>query len=231
MNAASPDNNPHIVAALQRLTLFRGVSAEALSRLAASCEIISVPRGNALFRRGEPATDLYALVRGRVMLSVGVARDASKVIDIVGPGGHIGLASAVLGSTQTATAETLADSKIVIVPRAALLECAGVLPDLGLQLAASLSRQVCGLIADVEAYSLSSGRSRVANYLLQVASAHGARQRPVPLPAKKSVIASRLSLTPEYFSRMLHELITCGAIAVDGRQITVLDSARLRQCD
>jgi CRP-like cAMP-binding protein len=64
---------------------------------------------------------------------------------------------------------------------------------------------------------------------LQIATANGARQRPVALPAKKSIIASRLSLTPEYFSRMLHEFIEAGAIAVDGRKITVLDPARLRE--
>ena len=68
----------------------------------------------------------------------------------------------------------------------------------------------------------------VYEQLLQIAAANAARPRPIMLPAKKSIIASRLSLTPEYFSRTLHELITVGAIAVDGRQITVLDAGRLR---
>jgi CRP/FNR family transcriptional regulator, dissimilatory nitrate respiration regulator len=84
------------------------------------------------------------------------------------------------------------------------------------------------LISDIEAFSLRSGRERVANYLLQIAAANGERQSSITLPAKKSVIASRLSLTPEYFSRMLHELIASGTIAVDGRRITVLDPNRLR---
>ena len=44
-----------------------------------------------------------------------------------------------------------------------------------------------------------------------------------------SVRSRCLSLTPEYFSRMLHELIEAGVIAVDGRRITVLDPARLRE--
>jgi CRP-like cAMP-binding protein len=35
-------------------------------------------------------------------------------------------------------------------------------------------------------------------------------------------------VTPEYFSRTLHELIEAGAIDVNGRQIIIRDAARLR---
>ena len=85
------------------------------------------------------------------------------------------------------------------------------------------------MTADIEAFALHSGRKRVADYLLQTAGANGDRLRPVALPAKKSIIASRLNLTPEYFSRTLHDLIAAGAIEVNGRKITVLDPARLHQ--
>jgi CRP/FNR family transcriptional regulator, dissimilatory nitrate respiration regulator len=42
------------------------------------------------------------------------------------------------------------------------------------------------------------------------------------------MLASRLNLTPEYFSRVLHELVDKGMIAVQGREITILDIGRLR---
>lgn len=50
----------------------------------------------------------------------------------------------------------------------------------------------------------------------------------VTLPAKKGVIASRLNLTHEHFSRILHELIEARLVAVDGLQVTIPDIARLR---
>ena len=50
----------------------------------------------------------------------------------------------------------------------------------------------------------------------------------VVLPASKGVIASRLSLTQEHFSRILHELCGEGLIAVNGRHISVPDVRRLR---
>ena len=66
------------------------------------------------------------------------------------------------------------------------------------------------------------------NYLLACATGGTSASLAVTLPAKKSIIASRLSVTPEYFSRTLHELISSGAIEVNGRQIVIRDAARLR---
>jgi CRP-like cAMP-binding protein len=215
------------VAAIKRAALFRALAPATQARLAASVTTLNLPRGRQLYRNGERCPGLYIVVSGRIMLSVGATDGDSKVIELIGPGGHVGLAATVLGTPQAATAETLADSTLLLIPREALLDSAAHIAELGLQLMAALGRGVCGLITDIEAFSLRSGRERVANYLLQLATANGTRTRPFTLPAKKSLIASRLNLTPEYFSRMLHELIATGTITVNGRQITILDPDRL----
>ena len=228
MNSAAVKEKVRAAAMLRRSSLFRALPAAAIARLAAGSTTLAVPPGELLFRCGEPCAGLYTVLSGRIANSVGVASGPNKVIDLIGPGGHIGLASAVLGANQIVTAEALTDSTLMLTPQSALLECGAAVAELWPQLAAALSRQVCGLITDVAAFSLSSGRERVAHYLLEMTSAQGTRQHPVTLPAKKSIIASRLNLTPEYFSRMLHEFIVEGTIAVNGRHITVLDATRLR---
>ena len=45
--------------------------------------------------------------------------------------------------------------------------------------------------------------------------------------ADRLVVASRLSITPEYFSRVLHELESAGLIRVDKREIHIPNAARL----
>jgi CRP-like cAMP-binding protein len=50
----------------------------------------------------------------------------------------------------------------------------------------------------------------------------------VTLPTNKGVIASRLNLTPQHFSRILHELTEAGLVEVDGRTIHITDLDRLR---
>jgi CRP/FNR family transcriptional regulator, dissimilatory nitrate respiration regulator len=43
----------------------------------------------------------------------------------------------------------------------------------------------------------------------------------------KAAIASRLSMTPEYFSRVLHELEAKGLIEMDKREIRIPDPSKL----
>jgi CRP-like cAMP-binding protein len=95
---------------------------------------------------------------------------------------------------------------------------------------AGISRRLHGLVHDVEAYALHSGMQRVIGYLLREQVVEDCvLQEPVTvsLPVSKATIASRLSLTPEYFSRVLHELEGAGLIEIDRREIRILDVQRL----
>jgi CRP-like cAMP-binding protein len=199
-------------------------------RIAENVSSITLARGAPLYRAGDRCAGLYLVVSGRIMLSVEVPGGIRKVIELIGPAGDIGLAPTVLGAPHTVSADAVADTQLLLIPAAALLDGAAQSGELALQLMSALSRRVHELVADIKAFSLHSGRERVVDYLLQFA-ANGGRARPFTLPAKKSVIASRLNLTPEYFSRILHELISTRAITVNGRQITVLDAARMRVLD
>jgi CRP-like cAMP-binding protein len=89
-----------------------------------------------------------------------------------------------------------------------------------------MSRRLHGLIKDVESYSLRSGSQRIVGYLLKDEPEGDGSQ--VTLTVSKKLLASRLNLTPEYFSRVLHDLSEHGMIAVKGRQITILAIERLR---
>src|SRR5690606_3790939 len=95
---------------------------------------------------------------------------------------------------------------------------------------AGLSRRLHGLVNDVQSYALQNGVQRVIGYLLHEQSAQGGSGREpvtVALPVSKATIASRLSLTPEYFSRVLHEIEAAGLIEIDNRDIRILDIERL----
>ena len=102
-----------------------------------------------------------------------------------------------------------------------------------------ISRRLHGLVHDVQAYSLHSGIQRVIGYLLYSLPEDGmydsqcswtrseAVALNVSLPVSKATLASRLSITPEYFSRVLHDLEEAGLIRMDKRDIHIPDAARL----
>jgi CRP-like cAMP-binding protein len=94
---------------------------------------------------------------------------------------------------------------------------------------AGLARRLHGLVRDVEAYTLRSGQERVIGYLLaELPEGAESGAGEVRLTPGKSVLASRLNMTPEHFSRILHDLVAAGLIEVNGRSIRVPEIARLR---
>ena len=128
-------------------------------------------------------------------------------------------------------AQALADSMLLHISKSVVFEGIERDPGFARRLLSGLSRRLHGLVADVEAYSLRSSIERVTGYLLRdIPDEAGMDGKPVEvnLSPGKSVIASRLNMSPEHFSRTLHDLTSSGLIEVDGRTIRILDLAKLR---
>jgi CRP-like cAMP-binding protein len=127
-------------------------------------------------------------------------------------------------------AQTLADSLLLHVAKQAVFDGLEREPTFAKKMLAGLSRRLHGLISDVESYSLQSGTQRVIGYLLRQDEdlASAATTCAVTLPTSKAIVASRLNLTPEHFSRILHDLAEAGLISVEGREVLIKDVAKLR---
>ena len=164
--------------AIERLPLFRTLPPAALTRLAENASILKPRRDTLIYGAGENTPGFYSVVSGRIMLSVGAPPDAIKVIDLIGTGGCFGLAATMLEAPQAVTAETVIDSTLLLVPHTALIVQAAEHAKFGLQVSTALSREVFALTDDIEAYTLRSGRQRVAGYLLRIAAANAARALP-----------------------------------------------------
>lgn len=215
---------------LSKLPLFQEASDEELDRIAAGTVELRVPKGQMIFRRGDPCLGFHAVVFGQVKLAFVSPQGSEKVVDIVGPGMSFGEALMFTDRPYVVYAQALADSMLLHVSKAVIDAEIARDPKLARRMIAGLSRRLHGLVADVEAYSLRSGMQRVIGYLLRDLDNNVESGAPVriTLDANKGVIASRLNLTPEHFSRILGELSHENLISVRGAEITILDAERLR---
>jgi CRP-like cAMP-binding protein len=222
------DNNSlRIEDILGKLPLFRRASAAQLRKLARRAEVRRAAKDTALYLRGDPATGCYVLARGLIKLSLRAPGGAEKVLRLVGPGETFAESVIFDERPQPVDAFVLADSQLVFLPSRALYDMLDHDRAFARALLANLSRRIHTLIADIEAYSLSSGTQRIAAFLHALADPSGAAPARVRLPANKTVIASRLGITKETFSRLLHELIAQGLVEVSRREILLRDPPRL----
>jgi len=147
------------------------------------------------------------------------------VVEILGPGMSFGEAVLFMERPYLVTATALADGLLLHVSREALFRELDRDPGLARRMLAGLSMRLHMLMKDMEAMTLHSATQRVIGYLTRLDDDAGDGR--VTLPAQKNLVASRLNLTPEYFSRILHELSDEGLIRVDGRAIEILDPRAL----
>ncbi|HWS75518.1 MAG TPA: Crp/Fnr family transcriptional regulator [Quisquiliibacterium sp.] len=217
---------------LANLPMFQGLSSAELDRIAEGTTEVRVTKGQTIFQRGDPCVGFHALIYGQVKLAFVSPQGTEKVIDILGPGQSFGEALMFSDRSYVVYGQALADSLLLHIAKDVIDTEIASDPHLARVMLASLSRRLVGLIQDVEAYSLRSGMQRVIGYLLRDVDEHAEQPEGEPvritLDANKGVIASRLNLTPEHFSRILGELSHEGAIAVRGAEITILDPGRLR---
>ncbi|HTT41065.1 MAG TPA: Crp/Fnr family transcriptional regulator [Burkholderiales bacterium] len=216
---------------LANLPLFKETAAEEIERIAQGTRALHLTRGEILFHRGDPCEGFHLVVYGQVKLAITSPQGADKVVEVIGPGMSFGEAVMFLEKPYPVYAQTLADSLLLHVSKSVVFAEIERNPGFSRRLLGGLSRRLHGLVSDVEAYSLRSGAQRVIGYLLRDVQVSDAAGGEVTLPISKGVIASRLNLTPQHFSRILHELTAQGLIAVQGRTVRITDLARLRAYD
>jgi CRP/FNR family transcriptional regulator, dissimilatory nitrate respiration regulator len=215
---------------LANLPLFRELAPEQLDRMATHTRQVRAARGEILFHRGDPVSGFHAIVYGQVKLAFVSAGGDEKVVEILGPGQSFGEAVMFMRRPHVVTAQALADSLLLYVEREVVFDEIKSDPDFAARMIAGLSRRLHQLVGDLEAYSMRSGTERVIGYLLST-GAEGVPDKgecAVTLPTTKGVVASRLNLTQEHFSRILHDLTTAGLIKVQGRTVHIVDVERLR---
>jgi CRP-like cAMP-binding protein len=213
---------------LANLAMFSEMGPAELDRIAAATVPLYFEKGQSIVQCGDPCTGFHVVVYGQVKLAFTSPQGVEKVVEIVRPGQSFGEALMFLDKPYIVFAQALADSMLLHVAKHAVLEQLG--PDgFGRRMIAGLARRLHGLVRDVEAYTLRSGQDRVIGYLLaELPDGVESGAAEVRLTPGKSVLASRLNMTPEHFSRILHDLAAQGLIEVNGRSIRVADVARLR---
>lgn len=215
---------------LSVLPLFNDLTPLELAHVAGGCTMRRMERGEMVFRVGERCEEFHVVVTGQVKLFVLAASGQEKVVELISPGQSFGEAIMFTDRPYILSAQSLGDTLLLTVSKRVVLEEIARDHRFALRMLAGLSRRLHGLIHDVEAYALHSGLQRVIGYLLRdqvIEDNEAGESRTISLPVSKATIASRLSLTPEYFSRVLHELAAEGLIEIDRREIRIVDAPRL----
>lgn len=223
MTKVTPDRE----GVLAGIAYLRTLPPADLRRLAAYTVVRDVRRGARVFEEGAPANGLFVVMEGRVRLVRHSPGGREQVLHAEGPGATLGEVPLLDGSGYVATAVAAEPTRVLYLPRDALLETCRRHPDVALGIIRVLARRVRTFAALVEDLSLKSLTARLAGFLL--AESELAKARTFELAATRDEIAMRLGTVRELVSRSLARLRAASVIGVAGRRVTIRDVSRLTE--
>jgi CRP-like cAMP-binding protein len=199
--------------------LFARLTPEQLERVASHSETLHFEEGGHLFEQGDEATRFFLVVSGQVKLFRLSPDGNEKVIEIFSAGQTF--AEALMFRERPGypvCASALTKSEIISLQSKDFVSMLRESIDSCFLLMADMSQRLHGLIKEIDDLSLQSGTRRVASYLINLA---GTGDDSFELDIPKGVMASRLSLKPETFSRIIRNLHEKNILTVSRRKITI----------
>ncbi len=218
--------------ALRNAQLFAGLHPDVLGKVAGAASARDCQAGESVFTEGDPAAGFYVVLKGRVKV-VKLGPDGREhILRFVGPGQQFAEAAAFSGQRYPASAQASTDCRLAFFERGRFRRLIADDLDLALSIIVAQADLLRHLVAVVEALALKEVPARVAKYLLDLSvrtHKRGGSAERVRLPLKKGELAARLGTVPETLSRALAKLQAANAIAVEGRDIRILNRERLAE--
>ena len=211
--------------------LFSAMSKEQLEFLLKDASYMEMGRGETLYTDAGIDHCLYSLMTGRIKISLTATSGNERIVDIILPGQVFGESAFFLKRDIPVNVQAITASRLVAMSGHRLQKALQQWPSLSLFFLELAHARIQSLLEGMYACCLRNAEQRVNDYLMQKAEplATDTMQAVVNLPANKSVVASSLNLTPETFSRQLHELEKNGVVRVDRRSVHIFDLRDIRK--
>lgn len=129
------------------------------------------------------------------------------------------------GGRYPASAEAVSPARIMRVDGTALRNAIMQKPQIAFDILAATSLHLKRLVEQIEQLKVQSATERVADFLLRYVSVNKGKAS-IVLPYEKSLIANKLGMKPESFSRALARLRDLG-VAVKRDAVVIKDVERL----
>lgn len=224
-------SSPITNADLRHHPLLSSFNDEQLDSIRKTLRQIKLADGEHLFEQGQVADRFYQVISGQIKLFRVSVEGNERVIEVMQPGKTF--AEAVIFMEKRCyplNAQALGETELLGFDSKVFLKILEDTPKACFKLLADMSQRLHMRLNEIDYLTLQNASFRLVHYLLQQipADKEDDDQVEIMLNTSKSIIASRLSIQPETFSRILKNLSTRELITVKGKSITLNDVEALR---
>ncbi|MBT3480712.1 MAG: Crp/Fnr family transcriptional regulator [Opitutales bacterium] len=215
--------------ALEQSKVFGALRSELLKDLVEICDVVSLNKGEYLFREGDVSSGFYIVHHGAIRLHKVSPEGSKQILKIFRRRESFGESTVV--SLSCYPADACADCPTILarVDKMGIQKLGRKSEAIRQCLSSSLVRHLDHLVSKLEARAFFSPESRLAQWILDEGIGevvNGPSSFEIGCP--KRSVADELEIASETFSRKLRNLRERGYIRVSGSRIEILDSEGLR---
>lgn len=210
---------------VMRAPLFKAMGPAIARAMIAERQPRTYARGEQLFAQGDPADGFFCIIDGWVKLYRLHEDGEEVVVHVFSAGETFAEVAMFSGGRYPASCEAVSAARILRIDADVLQRAVLDQPQLAFDMLAAVSLRLRVLVDQIEQLKAHSAPQRIADFFVQQS---GMSSGPVSLalPYEKALIASRLGMKPESFSRALGRLAGLG-VTVERDSVTIADIAKL----
>lgn len=220
MNSATTES-------IKNINFFNFFSQETLKKIEQRASITHHPKGNLLFVNEDQADHFYIVKSGWIKLYRETIDGTQSIIDILTTNQLFGETSIFQDDTYPYTAEATEDSVVLSLPLDLLKSEIEHNTKLAMTMMSSMARYRKQQDQEIENRTLKNAPQRIGCFLLRLTEQQENKTVSIRLPYDKTLVASRLGMQPETFSRALNKLKQEIQMTVQGRDIIINDVQEL----
>lgn len=217
---------PHTLAGI---SIFSSLGPGVLADIEQKCRWRNCDKDVQIIRHQDGSDDVVFIVSGRARVNIYSSNGRVVTFRDLGPGEFVGELSAIDGKERSASIEALDPTVVAYLSRTAFWQLLDSNPEVNRALLKHLSHQIRSLTERVYEFSTLAVRNRIQAELLRLSREDAgagdvALISPAPTHAE---LASRVATHREAVTRELRRLVKMGIIEKSGRNLRILQVARL----
>ncbi len=220
MNATENKNTPsQIKNDLKSTAIFKGCGDDFLSKITANAQYQSHNKGKILFLHEDKATRFYYIKKGWIKLFRETLDGTQAVVNVLDTGHIFGETAMFEDNLYPYSAEMIEQAEIISLPLSDLKTEIKINNKLALNMLTAMAYSRRRQDKEIEHRALQNAPQRIGCFLLRLADQNQKEPVIIHLPYDKTLIAARLGMQPETFSRALAKLREKTGIHVKGATV------------
>ncbi|MGO1461934.1 MAG: Crp/Fnr family transcriptional regulator [Marinobacter sp.] len=213
---------------LRRHALFNTLNDEDLQNLVLQSRRLRLGHHQLLYRQDMPAHHFFFVISGRLRLYRLDSSGVDRTLDSIAPGDCFAEVMIYADPARYACyAEALKSSEVLMIPVKAYQELLDRNPEYAHAALRHYAMRAVSRFHDLEIMTVQNARDRLIRYLIDLLPNGAVEGGEVELPLPKCLVASRLAMQPETFSRILADLKANGLVRVNRSKLFISDPKRL----